>query len=415
MGRSRETPGHWRVRGERIELRAYVGPDPISGRKRYATKTIPACPPKEAERHLALFVIQSGRSPISAEDTFGGLVERWIATAAPSWSPAGVVTARRTLDYYLGPLLAVRLDKVRTADLDAFYGSLRTNGGRCRLPKDERCTARPCEHGRPLSSSTVNRVHDVVRSALEQAVKWGLLAANPAVLASPGPADDTEIRPPTTADVVRMLRAAEAKSSEFATALVVGATTSRRRGEVCALCWENLDLDRGDMAVEFVISVGADGPVRVRKRARSRKGKPTRVALDPWTVDILRAHRARMVQRALAAGVSLPATGFVFSHAADGSIPWRPDYLSLKFRRLRDELGLDGVRLHDLRHYVVTTLLGAGVDQRTVMGRSGHSSLASLGRYGHFLEAQDRAAAELLGRLLAQPQPTTGDVVALAP
>jgi integrase len=133
------------------------------------------------------------------------------------------------------------------------------------------------------------------------------------------------------------------------------------------------------------------------------------IALDVGSVELLGAHRARATQRGLACGISLPPTSFVFSHEPDGSTPWRPDYVSLKFRRLRKGLGLDDVRLHDLRHFVATTLLGAGVDLRTVAGRLGHAAggRTTLAVYAHFLQAPDREAAQLLGRLLTAPQNPT--------
>lgn len=56
--------------------------------------------------------------------------------------------------------------------------------------------------------------------------------------------------------------------------------------------------------------------------------------------------------------------------------------------------------LHDLRHYVTTRLLSAGVDVRTVAGRLGHRNVATtLNVYSHFLAEADRDAADLLGRI----------------
>jgi integrase len=53
------------------------------------------------------------------------------------------------------------------------------------------------------------------------------------------------------------------------------------------------------------------------------------------------------------------------------------------------------VRLHDLRHFTATQLIGAGVDVRTVAGRLGYSDLSlTLRVYGHVLEERDRAAAQ---------------------
>jgi integrase len=75
--------------------------------------------------------------------------------------------------------------------------------------------------------------------------------------------------------------------------------------------------------------------------------------------------------------------------------------VSRRFRELVREVGLSGVRLHDLRHYVATRLLAAGVDVRTVAGRLGHRHAATtLNVYSHFVPEADRQAADVLARLL---------------
>ena len=58
--------------------------------------------------------------------------------------------------------------------------------------------------------------------------------------------------------------------------------------------------------------------------------------------------------------------------------------------------------LHDLRHFSVTTLIADGVDIRTVAERHGHAQATmTLNRYAHALPERDRAAASVLGRVLA--------------
>lgn len=72
----------------------------------------------------------------------------------------------------------------------------------------------------------------------------------------------------------------------------------------------------------------------------------------------------------------------------------------VRFRESCRKLGLPGVRLHDLRHYVATRLLTAGVDVRTVAGPLGHRNAATtLNVYSHFDPETDQQAAEILGRL----------------
>ena len=98
---------------------------------------------------------------------------------------------------------------------------------------------------------------------------------------------------------------------------------------------------------------------------------------------------------------AVPEDAFVFSPHEDGSRPFRPDNVTNFFTRVRDGLDLKQVRLHDLRHFTATQLIGAGVDIRTVAGRLGHSDPSmTLRVYSHVIEKRDRAAAAIMGNVL---------------
>ncbi len=75
-----------------------------------------------------------------------------------------------------------------------------------------------------------------------------------------------------------------------------------------------------------------------------------------------------------------------------------------RFGRLRAELRLSGVRLHDLRHFVATVLCEGGHPIATVSGRLGHGDIATtLNLYTHtFPAAAQRAAANLGGLLTGE-------------
>jgi integrase len=134
--------------------------------------------------------------------------------------------------------------------------------------------------------------------------------------------------------------------------------------------------------------------------APTKTQQTRRIALDPATVDALQAHRRRTDRRARHAGCRMGPAAFVFSQDTDGRTPWRPDSTSRAFRDLRHQVGLDQLRLHDLRHFVATRLLAAGIDVRTVSGRLGHSPTSTtLNVYAAFVPDADRQAAEVIGRL----------------
>ena len=145
--------------------------------------------------------------------------------------------------------------------------------------------------------------------------------------------------------------------------------------------------------------VEAAGSVIVEKDTKTHSAR--RIALDDGTVEVLQHQRIRMEERAEVSGSAFSDDAHVFSPDLDGMRPWPPNDVTKRFIRIRKQVGLDQVRLHDLRHFAATRLLAAGVPVRTVSGRLGHANAATtLGVYAHFLEESDREAAATLGALL---------------
>lgn len=114
--------------------------------------------------------------------TTGELLERWLAHAKADFSPKTVRETRGYMEWDLLPALGhVALDKLRTEDLDRYYRSLLAHGSR----------------GRPLAPASIRRIHGILRRALQQAVRWGWLAENPAAAASPPRVPVREMKSPT--------------------------------------------------------------------------------------------------------------------------------------------------------------------------------------------------------------------------
>jgi integrase len=101
------------------------------------------------------------------------------------------------------------------------------------------------------------------------------------------------------------------------------------------------------------------------------------------TVGGLREQRRLVHDRAQASDVDLSPKAYVFARDPEGRELWRPDSGATgRFMRLRDQIGRTGIRLHDLRHYVATHLLEAGVPARAVSERLGHANATTtLGIY----------------------------------
>jgi integrase len=148
------------------------GRDALTGRKTYLQKTVHGTK-REAETELARFVTEVGDGAHASTKgaTVGELIEQWFSYNEDDWSPAVVDNYGRIIDRHLIPRFGrTPLRRLTTVDIDLFYAQLRKRGS---------------AKGGPLSPASVKRVHAMLRRALAQSVKWGMITINPAVNASP--------------------------------------------------------------------------------------------------------------------------------------------------------------------------------------------------------------------------------------
>ena len=377
--------GSMRPRGEGTwQLRVYVGRDPQTGRKRYTERTFHGGQ-RQASRALSALAIEVERlTPRSAvEGTMEALLNEWLAHAAPSLSPRTVETTSGYLRQPILPALgALQASRITTADLDRFYRRLHEKGG---------------QNG-PYAPATIRRVHGIIRRALSQGVRWGWLSTNPAIDASPPRVRVRHLAPPTPDDLVRLLRLADSRDPDLSAFISLAASSGARRGELIALRRRDVDLSTATITIERGIVIANRELVEQGTKTHQAR----RVALDGATTAVLRSHFDRQDERALLCGGTISRGAFVFSHDAECAVPWRPDSTSRAFHNLCREAGVTGIRLHDLRHYVATRLLSAGIDVRTVAGRLGHRNASTtLNVYAHFVPSSDRGAAEALEVILS--------------
>jgi hypothetical protein len=133
-----------------------------------------------------------------------------------------------------------------------------------------------------------------------------------------------------------------------------------------------------------------------------------RVAIDDATIRRLAEHHRRAETRAAAHGLHLGESAFVFSSRPDGSWPWLPNRVTKTFIAHRRQAGVGRFRLHDLRHFMATQMLNAGVPVPTVSERLGHARASTtLNIYGHCVPGADHVAAEFIAALITPGGDTT--------
>jgi len=242
---------------------------------------------------------------------------------------------------------------------------------------------------RKLSARTVRYAHAVLRAAIRQAIRWHLLLSDPTQgVQLPSP-HCREMSVLDTDQARSFLRAAGHSPREclFAVAL----TTGMRPSEYLALCWRDIDWDRGTVSV--VRSIHRHNGQWIftdTKRVRSRRV----VKLQTWVIELLR--KLKVETDGDGATCDSAFADLIFT-AARGE-PINEEYLVKKhFKPLLRETGLPTIRLYDLRHTSATLALAVGVAPKVVSEQLGHTSAAfTLDTYSHVLpHMQEEAAAKM--------------------
>jgi integrase len=337
---------------------------------------------READAQLRQLILEAGLAHETSHATMDDLAAKWLELVSETLSPSTLREYSRLLEKIILPQFgSAKVRAVRPSDLDTFYASLRRRG----------------VSGRPLSAQSVHHVHALIRRLLNQALKWGWIMTNPALNASPPRVDRVEFEVPDVETVTKIINFAQVRNPDIACFLRLAAVTGARRGELCAMRWRDVDKN-GTLSIKHSIVDGRNDEL-IEKGTKTHASR--KVMIDALTMRVLNTQRERCEERSKDCGKKFSRNSFVFSSSLDGSLPWRPHRVTLAFTRLRDELGVSGVRLHDLRHFTATQMLASGVPVKTVAVRLGHANAATtLNVYAHALESSDAEAAHLLGSIL---------------
>jgi integrase len=285
--------------------------------------------------------------------TVAEYLDEWLEAVSETLRPS-TLSLYRTLTraYVVDRIGGVPLQRLDALTLNKLYAELRRSGARA---------------GAPLGAETTSKVHRLLHRAFKDAERWGLVARNPAALATPPRAG----RPSRDAwDARELARFLEHTAGDRDSALwVLLAITGLRRAEALGVPWTEVDLDAGQLSVRQTLAyVGSKPVLSEPKTASSRR----LVVLPGEAVAALRVHRAQQLQERLAAGGGFADGGLVFCDPHGQ--PLKPATVSRRFERLVREVGLPQLTLHGLRHTFATLALRAGVPSKVVAEVLGHAS-----------------------------------------
>ena len=250
-----------------------------------------------------------------------------------------------------------------------------------------------------MAPKGVELVHTVISGAYKYALRMEVVWRNPAKAVTPPKVTRREVEPPEIAQVRRLLELAESEEHLLFPAIHLIAYTGLRRGEALGLRHQDINLEGGTISVVQSIGRSLEKGIIVEP-TKTNAGRRA-VDLDDRTVAVLRAHVGRQLLRRVELDGLYQDNGLLFPGPLGE--PLNPMALTRLFQSYAKRLGMEGARLHDLRHFHASVMLQNGASLLLVSRRLGHASVATTGDvYGHLLPGAQREAANAFAQVMEQ-------------
>jgi len=354
-----------------------IARDPETGKRKQQWYSIKGTK-KEAEKKLSELLHQLDKGDFIKPDkiTVAEFLERWLKDyTRPNLAPNTADWYAYIIHSHLVPALGnIPLTQLKPEHLQRYYAE-KLAGGRC-------------DGKGALSPQTVRHCHVAIHYALEAAIKWGLIARNPADAVSPPRSERHQMQIWSAEELGSFLEAA--KATPYYALFHLLFATGMRRSEVLALRWCDIDLTLCQIYVTRSLQHLADGTFSF-KQPKTAKGRRA-IALPPSTALVLKEHHEKQAFDTAFVGRILKDDDLVFSHL-DGK-PFLPNSITHAWVKLVRRTGLKYIRLHDARHTHASLMLKQGVHPKIVQERLGHASIQiTLDTYSHVAPGLQEAAA----------------------
>ncbi|MCL1855912.1 MAG: tyrosine-type recombinase/integrase [Clostridia bacterium] len=297
-----------------------------------------------------------------------------------------------------------RAPTARKAGISAALLTNLSQGGRVRKETAEKISAAlgksmkeifvQTEGREGLSPATVENVMGVISAVFRVAVKKGIVEKNPVLNTTPPKRDQYKEKPFFDDGQCKRLLTIleELDDRQFALIVKTFLFTGLRAGELCALHWNDVDMDTGTITIRHTLT-RLDGEYFLSTPKTKSSGRVVNIPAD--LIADLTAHKLWQEERGAAMGASWKHIGQVFTNESGGY--HSRSLINAKFQRLLSQHDLPACRTHDLRHANASILINAGVPARVIADHLGHSSTKTTEDiYAHVFAASKAKLAETI-------------------
>jgi len=329
---------------------------------------------EELERQFKAGYSEDGNLP------FQEYAERWLSRQV-RYAPSTLESYHRMLERVYPFIGAIPINRLRPIALENMLAELRKRTYR----------------GKPIGEATVQKYLTVVSAVLTDAKRNEIIQKNPARMVDLPLTRRTAQYIPSPVEMQKLLDALAKEPRHYRMFYLLSLCTGCRRGELCAVKWEDFKFSGGVLLLTISRSrsiVPGKGVVE----GPTKNGHSREIILSSDIHGIFVSYRRRKQMEALQAHREL--SPYLFTDAHGQLI--HPDTFTKRLRKIYESIGFaKESHLHTLRHFFVTSLLHSGVDKQTVADLVGHADTSFLERtYCHPQQEQKEQAAGTMRTML---------------
>lgn len=189
----------------------------------------------------ALQAAQAGALVTDERQTVGRYLVTWLTVKQAQLRPRAFASYERTIRAHIEPGLGrVRLARLAPQHVAAWFTTHQANGA---------------------SARTIRYARNVLRAALNQALRWSLVSRNAAALVEPPRHRAHEIQPLTPEQARALL--ASVHGHRLGAVVSVAMAIGLRIGEALGLRWADVSFEAGTISVrQALVAVGSTGSTR---------------------------------------------------------------------------------------------------------------------------------------------------------
>lgn len=251
---------------------------------------------------------------------------------------------------------------------------------------------------KPLSNATIYEIDKTLRVVFNKAVEWQVLKESPMKDLSRPSIKRKKMNFLDSFGIKYFLESMYKEEPTWRMLFITSAISGYRRAEVIALQWKNINFDEGYIRINKSIPLFRDSKPLVKS---TKTDEDERVTFMPdWYMDELKDFKQFWDTEKYAAGNKWQGGDDQYLFHNGFGIPYLPNTVTGRWIRIRKKYGIDNIRLHDLRHTMISYLLNEETPIFAVSKRAGHSSIKiTSDTYGHSDNRTGKTAVEPLEKL----------------